>query len=644
MLHGSNGMRLWVLLWTWCSCAGWLLSLGGWLNRAGYAVALGLGVAALFFWWKQQPGRVRLRIPRTRLRRWFPLCFLVLFAAATIGGLLYPPSNPDGLTHRIPRTLNWLAAERWHWIENAPTAFNTRATGFEWLMAPQLSLLQTDRFIFLLNTVSFALLPGLVFSSFWRLGVRKRVAWHWMWIVPTGYCFLLQAGSIGNDLAGAVIALAALDFALRARSSGKRSDAWLSLLAAALMTNAKASNLTLLLPWGLALLPSLRLLLAKPLRTAAVVLVALLVSLAPNTWLNIQRLGDWSGAKVEAPEFSHLTPGVAFIGNTLNLTAQNFVPPIFPAAGWWNDNFHRLLPARVVKKLEAGFEPGGAHVKLMEMQLEVAAGLGFGVCVLLVISVGAALTVRARRPAAAMAASGALETPRPTFGRWQQAVRWSAWVSLLVYMFATGLSTSGRLIAPYYCFLLPSLLALRGHAALVRKRWWHALGLGVFFIAGGLLAMNPGRPLWPAERCFAWLTERRPNSGALRKAALLYQSYSGRWDALAAIRNHLPKDTANPGFISFFSGSVIETSLWRPLGQRRVWWLVPTSKLEELKRKGIRYVFVGTDGPEARKGDLVFRPWFESWVRENGGKVIAEERIRLVATGEPTPWYLVEFP
>ena len=56
-----------------------------------------------------------------------------------------------------------------------------------------------------------------MFSVFTRLGVRRRVAWSWMWLVPTGYCFLLQAGSIGNDLFGAPFALAAVDFALRAK-------------------------------------------------------------------------------------------------------------------------------------------------------------------------------------------------------------------------------------------------------------------------------------------------------------------------------------------------------------------------------------------------------------------------------------------
>ena len=32
-----------------------------------------------------------------------------------------------------------------------------------------------------------------------------------MWLVPTGYCYLLQVGSIGNDLFSAVLALAAVD-------------------------------------------------------------------------------------------------------------------------------------------------------------------------------------------------------------------------------------------------------------------------------------------------------------------------------------------------------------------------------------------------------------------------------------------------
>jgi len=60
------------------------------------------------------------------------------------------------------------------------------------------------------------LLPGLVFSVFKRIGVRPRVAWHWMWLLPLAYGYATQAGSIGNDLFGALLPLMALHFAFRA--------------------------------------------------------------------------------------------------------------------------------------------------------------------------------------------------------------------------------------------------------------------------------------------------------------------------------------------------------------------------------------------------------------------------------------------
>ncbi|HZL12940.1 MAG TPA: hypothetical protein VFC85_02240, partial [Verrucomicrobiae bacterium] len=136
---------------------------------------------------------------------------------AFLGGAMYAPNNYDALAYRIPRILHWLAANQWHWIHTIFDRVNDRSCGIEWVSAPFVALFKTDRFLFLINIVSFLFLPGLVFSMFTRLGVRRRVAWHWMWIVPTGYGFLLQAGSIGNDLFGAVFALAAVDFALRAK-------------------------------------------------------------------------------------------------------------------------------------------------------------------------------------------------------------------------------------------------------------------------------------------------------------------------------------------------------------------------------------------------------------------------------------------
>jgi len=48
--------------------------------------------------------------------------------------------------------------------------------------------------------------------------------------------------------------LAAVDFGLRAWASRQASDLRLSILSAALLTGAKASNLPLLLPWGIVVL------------------------------------------------------------------------------------------------------------------------------------------------------------------------------------------------------------------------------------------------------------------------------------------------------------------------------------------------------------------------------------------------------
>src|SRR5487761_2777106 len=214
-----------VLLWVWfCAClnvAGWTLSALHQLNAGGYTVTLLVGLAALLAWQKQTgppffPGGHKLS---RRFRRAFPLAFLILAAMAFFGGALYAPTNYDALAYRLPRVLHWLAADQWHWIHSFFPRLNTRSCGIEWVSAPVLALLKTDRPLFLINIVSFLLLPGLVFSVFTRLGVRRRAAWHWMWIVPTGYSFVLQAGSIGNDLFGAPFALASVDFALRARDS-----------------------------------------------------------------------------------------------------------------------------------------------------------------------------------------------------------------------------------------------------------------------------------------------------------------------------------------------------------------------------------------------------------------------------------------
>jgi len=298
---GPTGVVAWIVFCTLCSCAGWVLSALHQLNAAGYAVICLLSLAAVWMLrTKLFPGGLRvwnLKKTRRRFRRTFPPAFLILVVLAILGGAIHPPRNYDALAYRVPLVLHWLADGQWHWIHTDFNQVNTRACGIEWLSTPLIAFTKTDRCLFLINAASFCLLPGLVFSLFTRVGVRPRVAWHWMWLRPTGYCYLLQGGSVSNDVFSTVYTLAAIDFALGAHRSGKVSHVCLSVLSIALMTSAKASNLPLLLPWAVAILPTWRVWLARPLTLAAIIpalLGGLLRSDGRVEHSPLWRL-DWSG-------------------------------------------------------------------------------------------------------------------------------------------------------------------------------------------------------------------------------------------------------------------------------------------------------------------------------------------------------------
>ena len=299
-------VRLWLWISALASVAGWTLSALGQLNRPGYAAFFAVFAAVVFVCRKElglvlgnksSRGKKFLR----RFRRPLPFCFAVLAFLVFLGGVFYPPSNYTGLNYRVARVLQWLAHGQWCWIHTPNFRMNDRACGIEWLTAPLLLFTKSDRALFLINFIPFLLLPGLIFSVFRRLGVRAGVAWHWMWLLPTGYNFLLQAASVANDTFPTLYALAALDFGCRAWISRRPADLWHSLLAAALLTGAKASNLPLLLPWVILIFRLLPVLRRKLATTSLVFLLAAAVSFLPTTILNIRYCGDWSGQNSNPP-------------------------------------------------------------------------------------------------------------------------------------------------------------------------------------------------------------------------------------------------------------------------------------------------------------------------------------------------------
>src|SRR5207245_2358737 len=180
---------------------------------------------------------------------------------------------------------------------------------------------------------------------------------HWMWLFPTGYCYLLQAGSIANDLFGALFGLAAIELALRARQSQRPAELWLSLIAAGLMTAGKAFNLLLLLPWLVAIWPALPLLVRSPLCSFLIGLIAASASLLPTAFLNLRYCGDWTGMKAE--QIANLgghAPAFHLAVNTALIFLHNLTPTIFPFANQWNHAMDQLIPSGLSLKLHRYFE------------------------------------------------------------------------------------------------------------------------------------------------------------------------------------------------------------------------------------------------------------------------------------------------
>ena len=453
--NGPAGVAVWVVFSSFCTCAGWVLSAVHQLNVAGYAVAFLLGLAAVWLLRERLfPGNLggwNLRRQRRRFGRPFPLAFLVLALLAILGGAIHAPSNYDAMAYRIPRVLHWLAEGQWHWIHTSFQRVNTRACGIEWLSAPLIVLTKTDRGLFLINAASFLLLPGLVFSVFRRVGVRPRVAWHWMWLLPTGYCYLLQAGSISNDMFSAVYALAAVDFALRARISGRVSEVCLSLLSAALLTGAKASNLPLLLPWVVAFVPTWRLWLARPIALAATIPPALGVSFLPTAVLNKVHCGDWTGMVVEHVPMGSGPVWLHLLANGITWPLDNLAPPVFPFASAWNRAADALTPACLAALFQRHyFEPGAANWHLPEI-----AGGGIGGPGLWNYN-SAWPEPAGGRPSGA---DGETSQQRRCPAIWSaRLVCLAPWVSLLYLMTKLSLSGSVRYLACYYPLLCAGLL------------------------------------------------------------------------------------------------------------------------------------------------------------------------------------------
>jgi hypothetical protein len=618
-------VRLWIWISAFASLTGWTLSALGQLNRAGYGVSF-LIFAVFVFLRRHDLGfgsvghGFRFKQMLRRLRRPLPLCFAALAALVFLGGVLYPPTHYTALVYHIPRVLHWLAEGQWHWIHTPVVRMNYPGCAFEWLSAPLLLFTGSLRGIFLLNVIPFLLLPGLIYSLFVRLGVRARAARHWMWLLPTGYAFLLQAGSAGNDAFAVVFALAALDFGCRAWQSRQPRDLWYSTLAIALLVGTKPTSLPLLLPWAVLVFALLPLLRQRVVASVIVSVLALAVSFFPVAVLNQLHCGDWLGASIEPFNFKIPNPLVSVSGNAFVLLLQNLTPPVFPLAGWWNQHCPSILPQVWTKNFIPGF------FNLGELPTEDWAGVGFGISVLALVSfVAALLSRRTGQPLLTIT----LDVPR----FWRRCVLAAPWLALLFYCAKAGMATPARLLAPYYLLLVPGLLVGAAQSQIVRRLWWRLLAGGVMLLAFTVLVVSPDRPLWPAKTVLSRLAKQHPDQKLIARALGVYTVYSQRANPLAKVRAQLPPEIKTVGFIGTEDDSDI--SFWLPLGQRRVKHFLASDPPELFRQAGVEFVVVGGQNLGFRGITLA------AWMQKTGAEAIATNTVTLKITEGPQPWYLV---
>jgi hypothetical protein len=549
----------WILVSTWASLVGWSLSLGGHFNQTSYAWSLVFLAFALSF----LCGKIKSLCSKTffypicylkRLREnpfkpysWLPLLFIFVAFLTLAGGILYPPSNYDALSYRLPRILHWLDAGHWCWIDTPNTRQNYSAPGFEWLMAPLLVFFKTDRLFFFINWISFLLLPSLIFRTFRLAGITAKSCWWWMWLLPLGYGYVLQSGSIGNDAFATVYALASVCFVLSADRKESFSDFGWAILAVALLTGTKGSNLPLALPWFVAMLLRYRVWISNIPKLLPWMAIALMISFVPTALLNHKYTGSWSGDPANQGKMNLSNPSAGFAGNSLIFAYSAVQPPVLPASSHVNDFVIHLLPSQFKVWLLERFPR--FELKIGEIPMEEAAGLGLGViaCFVLWIFKGrrspVPLTILQEQPWFSLGIAGL--------------------ISLLFFMAKMGSESTARLLLPYYPFLLLLPLGFyRFPKQPIPKIRWVFLFFASWVIVP--LVLSPARPLFPVQKLLTLIGD----NPRFARARQVYQTYMQRGACWDPILNILPPDIKTLGFFSH--GDDLEAPLWRPFGLRKI--------------------------------------------------------------------------
>ena len=603
---------------SWCQVAGWILSWLGSLNTTGYLatapVALGL---AGWFWYATRPTAKRVSfskwLRRTKashsLMAWCGVTLLIL-----IGALINPPSNYDGLTYRLPKLLYWLQENRWHWIDGLDFRLNITGAGFEWFSAPFILLTRSDRWLFLLNFLPFLLLPGLFFVAASGLGIRLRTARWWMWVWPMAYGIAMQAGSIGNDMAAAALALVSLAFSAHALRGRPCLSLFFSALAAAAMTGIKATTLPLGLPlgiywlWVAATTVGWRRILPLGIGVSP---LAILVSFLPIAIACSIHTGKWNGNPDNQYGFDAKSPVAALAGNSIDFAISLVAPPLAPSSGGINASFDKWRSGQSwntwIKANYGCFRPS----LLQDMPTEEGAGIGLGITLAALGWAAKRSTWRGTRPPSGTAIGLAFSL--------------GTLIAILAFMAKSGVGGTPRLMVPFIPMVLLAVIYWRSrHAPPAHNRHSLLSVIPAVFLLPALF-LNPNRPLLPTS--FLPRLPGLPESVRTRMIQI-YQTYSIRGELLAPFREKIPA-----GELVGFAGGGDNSAytLFKPFGTRHVANLSPRTL------DSVQWILATRDGFERRLG-MPLEQWEPT---SDFTKVYQETTVPRVSTG-PEDWLLYQ--
>jgi hypothetical protein len=169
---------------------------------------------------------------------------------------------------------------------------------------------------------------------------------------------------------------------------------------------------------------------------------------------------------------------------------------------------------------------------------------------------------------------------------------------------------------------------------LTRRRGWRISALAIFSLGGILVILSPARPLFPRELFLDEIRSLATRHPDLARVADVYATYRDRSTAFAPALAALPPNLEILGLITYDDP---ETSLWQPLGSRRIEHVCPEDTAADLKARGIGYILVNTDAFQKH-----FPGTPAAWLGKINGQVIQKIPLRLRLSVGTVEWDLVK--